>query len=96
MSENDFIIVDEEETNKEDNRQDTGREEEKKEVTTSDHSKKDDDGYERICFICHRPNTLDSLEYSVNETMKEIGMPQITKEQCRQFVGDACKDTLCE
>lgn len=24
-------------------------------------------------------NTLDSLEYSVNETMKEIGMPQITK-----------------
>ena len=28
-------------------------------------------------------NTLDSLEYSVNETMKEIGMPQITKEQCR-------------
>ena len=33
-------------------------------------------------------NTLDSLEYSVNETMKEIGMPQITKEQCRQFVGD--------
>ena len=26
-------------------------------------------------------NTLDSLEYSVNETMKEIGMPQITKEQ---------------
>ena len=30
-------------------------------------------------------NTLDSLEYSVNETMKEIGRPQITKEQCRQF-----------
>ena len=58
MSENDFIIVDEEETNKEDNRQDTGREEEKKEVTTSDHSKKDDDGYERICFICHRPESV--------------------------------------
>ena len=58
MSENDFIIVDEEETNKEDNRQDTGREEEKKEVTTSDHSEKDDDGYERICFICHRPERV--------------------------------------
>ena len=58
MSENDFIIVDEEETNKEDNRQDTGREEEKKEVTTSDHSEKDDDGYERICFICHRPESV--------------------------------------
>lgn len=58
MSENDFIIVDEEETNKEDNRQDTGREEEKKEVATSDHSEKDDDGYERICFICHRPESV--------------------------------------
>ena len=58
MSENDFIIVDEEETNKEDNRQDTGKEEEKKEVTTSDHSEKDDDGYERICFICHRPESV--------------------------------------
>ena len=58
MSENDFIIVDEEETNKEDNKQDTGREEEKKEVTTSDHSEKDDDGYERICFICHRPESV--------------------------------------
>ena len=58
MSENDFIIVDEEETNKEDNRQDTDREEEKKEVTTSDHSEKDDDGYERICFICHRPESV--------------------------------------
>ena len=39
-------------------------------------------------------NTLDSLEYSVNETMKEIGMPQITKEQCRQFVGDGAKVCL--
>ena len=39
-------------------------------------------------------NTLDSLEYSVNETMKEIGMPQITKEQCRQFVGDGAKVLL--
>ena len=58
MSENEFIIVDEEETNKEDNRQDTGREEEKKAVTTSDHSEKDDDGYERICFICHRPESV--------------------------------------
>lgn len=30
----------------------------KKEVTTSDHSEKDDDGYERICFICHRPESV--------------------------------------
>ena len=36
-------------------------------------------------------NTLDSLEYSVNETMKQIHMPQITKEQCRDFVGNGAK-----
>ena len=27
-------------------------------MTTSDHSEKDDDGYERICFICHRPESV--------------------------------------
>ena len=36
-------------------------------------------------------DTLDSLEYSVNETMKQIHMPQITKEQCRDFVGNGAK-----
>ena len=33
-------------------------------------------------------DTLESLTFSVNETMKEIGMPEITEEQCRQFVGN--------
>lgn len=36
-------------------------------------------------------DTLDSLEYSVNETLKEIGMPGITREQCREFVGNGAK-----
>lgn len=27
-------------------------------------------------------DTLDSLEYSVNETMKEIGLAPITRAQC--------------
>ena len=36
-------------------------------------------------------NTLDSLTYSVNETMKEIGLPQITEDQCRMFVGNGAK-----
>lgn len=36
-------------------------------------------------------DTLDSLEYSVNETMKEIGMQPITREQCRAFVGNGAK-----
>lgn len=36
-------------------------------------------------------DTLDSLEYSVNETMKEIGMRPITRDQCRQYVGNGAK-----
>lgn len=36
-------------------------------------------------------DTLESLAFSVNETMKEIGMPQITEDQCRQFVGNGAK-----
>ena len=31
-------------------------------------------------------DTLDSLTYSTNETMKEMNLPEITKEQCRMFV----------
>lgn len=36
-------------------------------------------------------DTLDSMTFSVNETMKEIGRPGITQEQCRQFVGNGAK-----
>ena len=36
-------------------------------------------------------DTLDSLTYSVNETMKEMGLPQITREQCRMVVGNGAK-----
>ena len=36
-------------------------------------------------------DTLDSLSYSVNETMKEIGLPEITEEQCREYVGNGAK-----
>lgn len=36
-------------------------------------------------------DTLDSLSYSVNETMKEVGLPPITREQCREFVGNGAK-----
>lgn len=36
-------------------------------------------------------NTLESLTYSVNETLKEMGLRTISSEQCRQFVGNgAC------
>lgn len=36
-------------------------------------------------------DTLDSLAYSVNETMREMGLPQITEEQCRLFVGNGAR-----
>lgn len=36
-------------------------------------------------------DTLDSLTYSVNETMKELKLPEITREQCRMFVGNGAK-----
>lgn len=36
-------------------------------------------------------DTLESLTFSVNETMKAIGFPAITQEQCRQFVGNGAK-----
>ena len=36
-------------------------------------------------------DTLESLTFSVNETMKEIGFPGITQDQCRQFVGNGAR-----
>ena len=61
MSNNDFIIMDEE-------TEDISSESEKTtEVTESDstssdskknHTSHDDDGYEKICFLCHRPESV--------------------------------------
>lgn len=36
-------------------------------------------------------DTLDSLTYSVNETLKEMNLPEITSEQCRAFVGNGAR-----
>ncbi len=36
-------------------------------------------------------NTLDSLEYSTNKTLEELGQKTITKDQCRSFVGDGAR-----
>ena len=33
-------------------------------------------------------DTLESLTFSVNETLKEVALPAITEEQCRTFVGN--------
>lgn len=36
-------------------------------------------------------NTLESMTYSVNLTLKEMGLSQITKDQCRKFVGNGAR-----
>ena len=36
-------------------------------------------------------DTLDSLWYSVNETLKQLGVKMISREQCRGFVGDGAR-----
>ena len=39
-------------------------------------------------------DTLDSLTFSVNLTMKEMGLPEITRDQCRMFVGNGSRVLL--
>ena len=36
-------------------------------------------------------NTLDSMVYSVNLTLKEMNLLEISKEQCREFVGNGAR-----
>ncbi len=39
-------------------------------------------------------NTLESLTYSVNLTLQEMGLPAITMDQCRRFVGDGARKLM--
>lgn len=41
-------------------------------------------------------DTLDSLVYSVNATLKEMGLSTITDEQCQAFVGNGARRLLEE
>lgn len=36
-------------------------------------------------------DTLDSLAFSVQETLKEMGLPEITADECRRFVGNGAR-----
>lgn len=36
-------------------------------------------------------NTLDSMVYSVNLTLREMGLPEISREQCQEFVGNGAR-----
>ena len=62
MSDHDFIILDEENTSEgEKSSRDAAGNEDKREVSTSGKSsekKDDEDGYEKVCFICHRPESV--------------------------------------
>lgn len=62
MSDQDFILVDEEDTEKDNS---IHSDEKKQEVVSAEKGgaddradEKDDDGYEKICFICHRPESV--------------------------------------
>ena len=41
-------------------------------------------------------DTLESLVYSVRATLREMGLPEITKEQCRSFVGNGARRLMEE
>ena len=36
-------------------------------------------------------DTLESLTFSVGETLKEMGLPAITADECRRFVGNGAR-----
>lgn len=36
-------------------------------------------------------DTLESLAYSVQLTLEEMGLQKITKEQCKSFVGNGAR-----
>lgn len=39
-------------------------------------------------------DTLESLTYSVNETLREMGLASITSAQCREFVGNGARELI--
>ena len=60
MSDQDFIILDEEDTKEKESGRETPAENGRNEMDTrgQERDKNRDDGYEKICFICHRPESV--------------------------------------
>ena len=60
MSDQDFIILDEEDTKEKESGRETPAENGRNEMDTrgQEKDKNRDDGYEKICFICHRPESV--------------------------------------
>ena len=56
MSDQDFVIVDEEKDSEIPQEKENRTEDSRKEVVKdAEKEREDDDGYEKICFICQRP-----------------------------------------
>ena len=53
-----------------------------------------EDGYLHLAAFSYEDTPIWRFLVNGVEIKKEIGMPQITKEQCRQFVGDGAKVLL--
>lgn len=59
MSDQDFVIVDEEKDSEIPQEKENRTEDSRKEVVKdAEKEREDDDGYEKICFICHRPESV--------------------------------------
>ena len=59
MSDQDFVIGDEEKDSEIPQEKENRTEDSRKEVVKdAEKERKDDDGYEKICFICHRPESV--------------------------------------
>ena len=39
-------------------------------------------------------DTLDSMVYSVNLTLQEMGLTEISRDQCRRFVGNGARKLI--
>ena len=58
MSDNDFIIVDEEKETPADSAKSESSDTEKKEVSHTPEKESHEEEYEKVCFICHRPESV--------------------------------------
>lgn len=58
MSDNDFIIVDEEKETPADSAKSESSDTEKKEVSHTHEKESHEEEYEKVCFICHRPESV--------------------------------------
>ena len=92
MSDNDFIIIDEEKETPVTTEGKESSDTEKKEVFQTSTKEEHEDEYEKICFICHRPESVTGkTNYLINNDVqsassknkkaKELNVPIISESQ---------------